>query len=163
MAWSLPEGGRPAVQRLSMCSLPTEPGLGGAGQQDWCLLGRIWQRGYGKNVPPHPVMGLSGLCGVPCPFPPVLLLLADHLPVFQLAMDPAVWGSCPASIPSHHGLEVGTPGQDLGDRLRAPRYPGPRVMQVIWSAQGTSKASSQVWRSVDVSLGCQGCGQRCPP
>lgn len=144
-------------------SLLAEPGLGGTGQQDWCLLGRVRQRGHGKNVPSHPVMRLSGPCSVPCPCPPVLLPRADHLPAFQLAMDPAVWGSCPGSILPHHVLEVGTPSQALGEQLRAPRYPGPRVMQAIWGDRGTSKASSRVWRCMDVSLGCQGCGRRCPP
>lgn len=81
---------------------------------------------------------------MPCPSPLVLLPLADHLPVFQLAMDPMVWGSCPSSIPPHHVLEVGTPGQTLGERLRALQYRGPRVMQAIWGARGTSKASSRV-------------------
>ncbi|XP_075620843.1 protein PAT1 homolog 2 isoform X1 [Balearica regulorum gibbericeps] len=60
-----------------------------------------------------------------------------------LAMDPAVWGSCPGSIPPHHVLEVGTPGQALGDQPRAPQYPELRVMQVIWGDHGTSKALSQ--------------------
>jgi len=91
-------------------SLATEPGLGGAGQQDWCLLGRVWQRGHGKNVLPNLVMGLRGPCSVPCPAP-VLLPLADHLSVFQLSMDPMVWGSCPSSILPHHMLEVGALGQ----------------------------------------------------
>lgn len=85
-----------------MTSLLAEPGLGGAGQQDWCLLGKLWQRGCGKNVPSHLVMRLLVFC--------VLLPCADHLPVFQLAMDPKVWGSCPGSIPPPHMLEVGTLG-----------------------------------------------------
>ncbi|XP_054692740.1 protein PAT1 homolog 2 isoform X3 [Grus americana] len=60
-----------------------------------------------------------------------------------LAMDPAVWGSCPGSIPPHHVLEVGTPRQALGDQPRAPQYPELRVIQMIWGDHGTSKASSQ--------------------
>lgn len=87
---------------------------------------------------------------------PVLI----YLPVFQLAMDPVVWGSCPSSIPPHHVLEVGTPHQAHGERLRAPQHPGLRVMQAIWGDQGTL---SRVWVCTDVSLGCQGCGWRCLP
>lgn len=130
------------------CSLLVEPGLGSAGQQDWCLLGRVWQRGHGKNVSSCPVTRLSGPCHVPCPSSPVCLPCADYLPALQLAMDPTVWGSCPGSVPPHHVLEVGIPSQALRERPRAPC--------VIWGNWGTCKASSWVWRYKDVSLGCQG-------
>lgn len=75
-------------------------------------------------------MGLSSPCSVLCPSP-VLLPHTDHLPVFQLAMDPTVWGT----IPPRHVLEVGTPHW------------------AIWGDQGTFKASLWVWRSKDVSQG----------
>lgn len=73
-------------------------------------------------------MRLSSPCSVPCPSP-VLLPHTDYLTVFQLAMDPAVWGT----IPPHRVLEVGTP------------------RQVVWGDQGTFKTLLWVWRSKDVS------------
>lgn len=67
---SIPTPLGPAPQRAGRQTFNspflTEPGLGGAGQQDWDLLGRVWQGGLGKNVPTHLVMRQGGSCGVPC-------------------------------------------------------------------------------------------------
>lgn len=67
------------------------------------------------------------------------LALCQHLPVFQLAMDPTVWGSIPGSVLRHLMQEVGTPSQAFREWLRAPHCSRTRVTQGIWDTWGISK------------------------